>query len=131
MEADQQTDSAPDTAPDTVPDTGRADTGMPSGGVDGEPDSADDPPPVDTSDVTSDGVHEAADGASPANVVELFPDKAETEAHPDAGALFARLRAGSADTADGATDGGTDAPSPTSTAARRRSSTGAMPRSCR
>ena len=59
--------------------------------------------------MTTDGVHEGADGASPANVVELFPDKAETEAHPDAGALFARLRAGSADTADGATDGGTAA----------------------
>ena len=37
------------------------------------------------------------------NVVELFPGKPESETHVDTGALFARLRAGSADS-DGATD---------------------------
>ena len=58
-----------------------------------------------TTEVADDG----ADGASSANVVELFRDKAETEAHPDAGALFARLRAGSADNAAGEADGGTAA----------------------
>ena len=37
------------------------------------------------------------------NVVELFPGKPESETHVDTGALFARLRAGSADS-DGASD---------------------------
>jgi DivIVA domain-containing protein len=42
--------------------------------------------------------------ASEANVVELFPGKLESDAQPDTGALFARLRAGAAD--DGAADSG-------------------------
>lgn len=44
--------------------------------------------------------NETAAGDSSANVVELFPEKAEPE-QSDTGALFARLRSGASDVADG------------------------------
>ena len=96
---DAEADQAAEPATDPV-------TG-PSGEVEGEPEPADGPSTVDTSDVTTGAAHDAADRASSANVVELFRDKADPEAHADTGALFARLRAGSADNGAGETPDGT------------------------
>ncbi len=93
-------DADAEPAPETDEESG--DGSVDDGAVDAESD----PDQVGTPDASEPTTVENTEESS-ANVVALFPGKAEAEAHPDTGALFAKLRAGTTDASVDADAGGT------------------------
>ena len=106
---DGDTEGAPnDGDPEGAPDNGGSAAGaaVDDDAVAVDSDSVGDPAPVAVDTPADDAPDSVAGTAASANVVELFPDKADAEGHPDTGALFARLRAGTSDDADHDTGNG-------------------------
>jgi hypothetical protein len=107
VERAAEADRVADTDGDLIVEIERVETES-ERAADSEPDSAADTQPAQTPDeTTGETTSDTAAGppADSANVVALFPGKVEPEAHSETDALFARLRSGATDDADGVAGG--------------------------